>query len=295
MRLTTDETTYELTTVSLGAGVQSSTIVEMIVEGELPSVDVVHFADTGDEPQHVYDQVEYLRGRLATVNIPLVTVSNGNMVDDIYSGGRFAAMPLFTKQIIPIRDGVSNIQIGRLKRQCTTEYKIVPIERWIREELLRRGLARQYKNGAIHIKKGVRVCQWLGISFDEMQRMKPNQIKWIDNAWPLIDLRMKRHHCIEWLKARSLPVPKKSSCKRCPYHNKLHYRQMRDETPGDWQEIILFDNDLRNGKLRLSATAAGDLYLTDECIPLGEIDLSTPQENGQTDLFDLCDEGHCFI
>jgi hypothetical protein len=48
----------------LGAGVQSSTIVEMIVEGDLPPVDAVIFADTGNEPKWVYEQVDYLKSRL---------------------------------------------------------------------------------------------------------------------------------------------------------------------------------------------------------------------------------------
>src|SRR3990172_2835236 len=97
--------TISLKYQSLGAGLQSSTITEMIVEGELEPVDIVMFADTGDEPKYVYEQVEYLRGRLQAVNIPLVTVNAGNIIDDIYSHGRFATMPLFTKNFKVISNG----------------------------------------------------------------------------------------------------------------------------------------------------------------------------------------------
>lgn len=286
----------DLTTLSLGAGVQSGTLVEMIVEGELPKTDIVLFADTGDEPEYVYEYVDYLCGRLDSVGVLLVVVSAGNMVKDIYSGGRFAAMPLFTRQLIPVNGfGVEahNEQIGRLRRQCTREYKIEPIERWIRQRLLADGRATQRKNGAIVIKKGTRVETWLGISLDEVTRMKPNKTKWITNRWPLIEKRMTRNDCKQWLQERGLPVPQKSSCRRCPYHDKAHWRDMRDNRPGDWQEVTFFDQDLRNGKLRLADTANGDVFMTEDCLPLVEVDLSTPAENGQQSL-DICDEGFCW-
>ena len=40
--------------LSLGAGVQSSTLALMIAHGELPMVDHAIFADTGAEPAGVY-------------------------------------------------------------------------------------------------------------------------------------------------------------------------------------------------------------------------------------------------
>lgn len=269
----------------------------MIVEGELERVDVVIFADTGDEPGYVYEYVKYLQGRLETVDIPLVIVNNGNLIEDIYRHGRFAAMPLFTKQLISIEGfGVkaSREQIGRLKRQCTSDYKIAPIERWIRKELLRTGHARQNKNGAILINKGVMVESWLGISFDELERIKPNKNAWIDNRWPLIDLRMKRSDCVKWLESRGLPVPNKSSCRKCPFHTVPYWRNMRDNQPDDWESTLQFDRDLRNGTIRLGATAKGDVFFTEDCIPLDLVDLSTKQEKGQR-AFDICDEGYCGI
>lgn len=277
---------------SLGAGLQSSCITEMIVEGELPKVDVVIFADTGDEPDYVYQQVEYLRGRLEKVNIPLIVVSAGNMIEDLYSNGRFAAMPLFTEQEIILASGATKKQIGRLKRQCTANYKIEPIEKQIRIELLNRGYAKKDKKNAIRINKNIKVQCQLGISFDEVERMKPSKVNFIDNIYPLIDLKMTRKNCEEWLISHNLPVPKKSSCKRCPYHTKAYFREMKTECPGDWLSVIMFDYHLRDGTIRIGATAKGNVYFTKECIPLEQINLDTPQEKGQ---LDMCDEGYCFI
>jgi hypothetical protein len=282
----------DLTTISLGAGVQSSTLVE---EAELPPPDVVIFADTGDEPQYVYQQVDYLRGRLQLVDVPLVTVQKSNMVDDIYGGKSFAALPLFT--VLEERfEAFGKIdirqRIGRLKRQCTHEYKIEAIEKYIREMLFERGMAKQqeYQN-RIYVNKGVQVESWLGITLDEAERMKPCRTKWITHRWPLIDMRLTRQDCINWLNERGLPVPGKSSCIRCPYHNDAHFAEMKVSRPGDWQKVVQFDDDLRSGKLRLSATAAGKVYLHRSCIPLSQVDLSP--DNGQMS-FEFCDEGYCW-
>jgi len=287
----------KLTTVSLGGGVQSGTIAEMCAEGELPRPDVFIFADTGDEPDYVYTYIGYLARRLAVVGVPVVQVSSGNMVSDLYGGKRFAAMPLFTRQLKSISGfGIETHteQVGRLRRQCTREYKIEPIERWIKTRLLETGAAKQTKSGGIRVNQGVSVETWLGISLDEVQRMKPSQTKWITHRWPLIEKRMTRQKCQQWLESRGLPIPLKSACKRCPYHDLRYWRDMKDNRPADWQEVVQFDNDLRDSDspLRISATDKGDLFMTDQCIPLAMVDLSTPQENGQGD---ICDAGFCFI
>lgn len=285
-----------LKTLSLGGGVQSSTLVEMMVVGELPAVDFVIFADTGDEPAHVYQAVWYLAGRLASINVPTIVVSGGDMVADLYGGKRFAAMPLFTKQhtkTVPSFWGdVDFHAIGRLKRQCTSEYKITPIERFVKRELLARGEARLYADGRIYVNKGVMVEVMLGISLDEAERMKPSQNKWMVNRWPLIDRRMTRQGCINWLKERGLPIPQKSSCKRCPYHDDAYWLEMKQSRPADWAEVVQFDADLRDGdKLRLAATAKGQVFLHQSCIPLADV-VFEPKQNLPVE---ICDEGYCGV
>lgn len=272
-----------LVALSLGAGVQSSTLVEMVVEGELPRPDMIVFADTGNEPQYVYDQVVYLAGRLAGVGLELTRVTAGDMVEDVYGPGRFAAMPLFTRSKV---DG----SIGRLRRQCTNEYKVAPIHKAIKAELLRRGLARQQKNG-VYVNKGVFVETWLGISLDEVERMRPSRDKWQHSRWPLVERRMRRGDCMNWLTRHGLPVPGKSSCILCPYHDDAHFNDMRDTRPDDWGQVVEFDHDLRNNRLRLAATLKGDVYLHRTCIPIGEVDLD-PNRNQMA--FAFCDEGYCW-
>jgi len=275
-----------ITTLSLGGGVQSSTIAEMIAVGDLPAPNLVLFADTGDEPQYVYDQVEYLRGRLSGL-CDFQTVSAGNLIDDLQQDGkRFAAIPVFTVN-------KNDSTVGRMKRQCTSEYKIYPIEKAIREYLIPLGYAHRDKRG-IALNKNTIVETWLGISLDEVQRMKPARNKRFINRWPLIDLRMTRQDCINWLSDHGLPIPNKSSCRICPYHDNSHWREMRDDYPEDWRHVVEFDRFLR-GDSRYTASAKGELFLHNDCIPLDEVDLRPKHEqDGQLSLFDICDEGHCW-
>jgi hypothetical protein len=289
--------TIELTTLSLGAGLQSSTIVEMIVEGELSPIDAAIFADTGDEPQYVYDQVIYLRSRLATVDIPLITAQRNHMIKDIYHAKkRSVALPLFTKQTTTITGfgrSASRPTIGRLQRQCTKDYKIEPIWKEIRRLLLAKGMARQDNLSRIYPSPGIEAEIWLGISMDEAERIKPNPVPHFHNRWPLIELRMTRNDCRQWLEDRGLPIAQKSSCIRCPFHDDAYYLEMQENRPDDWQTVVGWDHDLRNGRLHLSATAKGQLYQHRQCIPLDEVDLQPPADNGQMS-FAFCDEGHCW-
>ena len=49
-----------LRVLSLGAGVQSSTLALMIEKGEIPMVEAAIFADTGGEPAVVYKWLDWL-------------------------------------------------------------------------------------------------------------------------------------------------------------------------------------------------------------------------------------------
>jgi hypothetical protein len=88
-----------LNILSLGAGVQSSTMALMAAEGELtPMPDCAIFADTGAEPKHVYDFLDYVE---SLVPFPVHRVMEGEGLDvstiKSINGGRFAGPPFFTE------------------------------------------------------------------------------------------------------------------------------------------------------------------------------------------------------
>jgi len=108
--------------ISLGAGVQSTALLVMSDRGEIDRADYAVFADTGAEPKKVYEWLDFIESK---VSIPIVRCAKGNLYDDIMAGGRTASLPLHTLK----EDGTH----GMVMRQCTFDYKIMPIQKAVRE------------------------------------------------------------------------------------------------------------------------------------------------------------------
>jgi len=268
--------------LSLGAGVQSSTVLLMSCKGELPKLDAAIFADTGWEPEAVYDNLAWLETVASVAGIPLLVVRAGNIKQDALvsqvrgvksEGHRWASMPYYTQS--------SDGNAGMIKRQCTAEYKIAPIEKKIRE-LLGYKKRQRIKPGSCE--------QWFGISVDEQRRVRVSRKAWVKFYYPLIfglDKPFSRHDCRLWLK-RNYPerdVPR-SACIGCPFHSDDEWRSLKNN--GEWTDAVDFDKRIRKcGGMR------GDMYLHRSRQPLDEIDFSTPEDHGQQDLF--CDSGFCFV
>ena len=256
-----------LEVLNLGAGVQSTAVLLMSAIGALPKLDAAIFADTCWEPKAVYEHLKWLTAVAADVGIPVHTVSAGNIRKTALARskgdrGRWASMPLFVKP----HDGEG--REGMLWRQCTREYKIEPIERFIRRDLL--GL--KPKQAA---KAGV-VCQWFGISVDEPNRIKPSRAKWKTHYYPLTEIGFSRSHCLGWMDARGYPLPPRSACIGCPYRSNTEWRWLREHDPEGFADACAFDDEIRNFD-----PIKGTAYLHRSLIPLKDVDLSNDVDHGQ--------------
>lgn len=275
--------------LSLGGGVQSSTLAEMVVEGELPRPVAAIFADTGNEPPWVYEHLDYLQERLATAGVPLWRVrrkGSRGLVEDIFTPGlRSYPLPPFHVADNGVR--------GMLHRQCTKDYKVVPLRQAIQRFLLENGQAEVNRAGAVRVKRGIQVTLWLGISTDEWQRARTSGVAWLRHEYPLLDKGMSRADCIAWLQARGLPVPKKSSCLICPYHTQSFWLELRRDHPNLWEEAAAVDQWLREERgLPWQEALRGKPYLHRSCKPLSKA------VGLQFSLFDVepsCDGGYCFV
>jgi hypothetical protein len=273
-------TVPKLRVISLGAGVQSTTLLLLANHGELPGgpVDYAIFADTGWEPPAVYEHLS----RLEQVSeIPIIRVSKGNLRDDALDPTRrFATMPVFVWN--------EHSGEGQVRRQCTHEYKITAINRKLRE-LLGVGPRSRIPAGTVE--------SLLGISLDEVARMKPSREQWVTIRWPLIDKRMTRHDCVLWLERQGYSIPPKSSCIGCPFHGNAYWREMRDQRPAEWTDACEFDDALRTMPPRRGERGeiAKRRYLHRSRRPLREVDLSTLADHGQGDLFDQECSGVCGV
>ena len=222
-----------LTVLSLGAGVQSSTLLLMADAGEIgPRPDAAIFADTGWEPDAVYTHLDWLETQ---TSIPIYRVSNGrNLYEDTWNGQDNAGR-LFTD--IPVYSLTPRGEMQLARRQCTGRYKIRPIQAKIRELLDRRK----------GVRTGPMALQLIGISKDEAHRMKPSGVSWIESAWPLIDVGMTRVDCMRWFEARYPGRPLvKSSCVGCPFHSDAEWLRLADANHTEMDAAIALDHRLRS-------------------------------------------------
>jgi hypothetical protein len=263
-----------LRVLSLGAGVQSSTLALMIEKGEIPMVDCAIFADTQGEPKKVYDHLDWLEKQLS---YPVYRVTKGNLKEDtlnaIKNNVNVAMSPFFTRNKTTGKQGI-------MMRQCTNNYKIIPLIKEIRR-LLGVGYRKQ-------VPKNTIVTQIFGISYDEITRMRTAPKKYMIYEYPLVELKIRRHQCLDWMKKNGYPEPPRSACTFCPYHSNKEWKIIK-ENKEEWNDVIAFDEKIRNGFEKVN----DELYLHKSAEPIKDANLEDKDAN-QLSLLDECD-GMCGV
>jgi hypothetical protein len=315
-----------LRVLSLGAGVQSSALLLMSCRGELPKLDYAIFSDTQYEPTAVYSHLEWLKEEAAKADIPLITVTAGDIRKDAIEfrqhrkssdGKRFASIPLFVLN----GDGSQ----GRIRRQCTSEYKIIPVETYIKRTIL--GL----KPGQ-RAPRHVVVEQWMGITRDEAHRASTpyskkrkgkdgetikSPILWKTHAFPLMNLTLwhdgtrpqggnfdgpelnwKRSDCVTWLEA-TYPdrVTPRSACICCPYRSNAEWRDMKENRPDEWADAVEFDRQIRDADIKgqsMRKLLVGAPFVHRQLVPLSEADLRSDNQKFGSLFGEEC-EGMCGV
>lgn len=254
---------------------QSTALLVLIEQGKV-AADLAVFADTGSEPRWVYETLDRMRAWSST---PIEVVSRGNLRDDILDairrGGSISTPPFFVRGAG--RDGVP------LRRQCTRDYKIRPIEGYIRRHL-------GYTPHASIPVGTVRCLK--GISADEVYRMKTSTTPWIEAAYPLVDLRVNRLDCEQIIRRAGLPIPRRSACTFCPYHGDTEWQQLRDHDPEGWRNVLALDEALRTHGIKGLREKP---HVHKSLRPLGEIDLDRQLRFDMPDQFANECEGTCGV
>lgn len=302
--------------LSLGAGVQSSTLALMAAAGEVTPMPVAAiFADTQAEPASVYKWLDWLEKQLP---FPVIRVTKGNLTatslrirDHQSKPGQFWA-----KSLIPAFVQNQDGSRGIMGRQCTYDYKLMPIEREHRRMVTQQAInAWRKKHQPSHLayskakfeKRPVPATAWsalqsdalsiawIGISADEVSRMKPSRQPWIKNRWPLVEAEMRRSDCLAWMKKRGFPEPPRSACIYCPFHSDAEWRRLQDNEPEAFSLAVTFESELQAVK-RQTDNMKGIPWLHQSMRPLGEIDFSaTPDNGGHLNLFANECEGMCGV
>jgi len=256
--------------LSLGAGIQSTALLCLHEKG-IVQADTAIFADTGNESDSTYRHLEYLKEKSG---LKIITVQKGNIVSDLKyhctdeNSKNWNSIPPFW-----IRDKRGD---GKLNQQCSEFYKRKAIKDWIRKE--------------VGVKEKTEIL--IGISTDEIIRVKPPKEKYLRHVYPLIELRFNRKMCAELLRTSGWNIPEKSGCKICPFLGK----RLKTLSVTEQDELSILDELLRPGIK--SDKKNRQYFLSSRRIPIRQI-LET--ERKQPKLFDLddeeensCDSGICF-
>lgn len=205
--------------MSFGAGVQTQAMLFTIGK----KMDYIVFADTGNEHQETYDYIN-------NYSIPFCKINNIPFVRVYNKYGKTLYEYCWDKKIVP------SIRF----RDCTSKFKIAPIRKFVRKELL--------------VDRKHPCKMYIGISYDEATRMNPSNVKYAINQYPLIDgfddllpPKTTRDDCKKIIQKQGFPLPPKSGCTFCPYASPVDLldERYRDKT------IALEENNSRFPELLL--------------------------------------------
>ena len=269
--------------LSLGAGVQSSCLALMAAKGEIgPMPAAAIFADTQAEPPSVYRWLDWLEKQLP---FPVHRVTAGSLTERITTtrvnrkNGN-----IYYSNMIPAFVLNSDGSQGITGRSCTFDFKIQPILKELRK-----------LGGIKRGQKTVGLVQWIGISLDEVSRMKDSREPWAENRWPLIEMRMNRHDCLRWIERNGYPKPPRSACSYCPFHSDAEWRRLKSEEPEEFMKAVEVERLLQQAQASVTTKDRmhGTVFLHRSLVPLRQVDFSTEEERGQVNMFQNDCSGMC--
>jgi hypothetical protein len=268
--------------ISLGAGVQSSTMALMAACGEVgPMPKAAIFADTQAEPASVYKWLDWLETQLP---FPVIRVTAGSLTEgSLRIGYRKEDGRPWIKGNVPAFVTKEDGSVGPLWRTCTADYKIAPLQREAKKLI---GYSRKNSTAKAVI--------WIGISLDEVHRMKPSREKWSENIWPLIDKRMTRWDCLRWMEKNGYPVPPRSACTYCPFHSDAEWHRLKTQEPEAFASAVEFERRLQAASVEAKCHQ-GTLTLHRSGLNIDQVIFDQESQAGQQELFGNECEGLCGV
>jgi len=235
---------------SCGGGTQSGAIASLISVGELPRPDYAFMTDTGREKSGTWPFVDgFIRPALAKVGLELTIVKKSEFCEiDLFSAATASVLlPGYTDQ---------SGSVGKLQGWCSGRWKRDVAERWMR---------------SIGI---VSATNWIGISVDELRRVRSQHRGWLKLEYPLIFMvRYTRSRCIERIRADGWKgeIPH-SACWMCPNMSDGEWLDMQINWPGDFARACDLEIEIQQSDPHF--------WLHPSCVPLASVDFT-----GQTTMF----------
>ena len=230
----------------------------------------------------MYETLDWLR---AQVSFPIVTTDNGRSLrDDVFNGVNAQGKPWLTvPAYLADQDGKA---AGINWRQCTKNYKLDPIRKKVQEVL---GVKPREA-----LSDETWVEMWLGITTDEIARVKTSRLWWIGHRYPLIDdMPMTRDQCMSWFKERYPDrTLSRSACIGCPFRSSSSWLEIKHSEPDLYQDAVGIDAMLRSSEHNAGRMFHKRAYLHHQRIPLEQALAFDSQEREVNGFINEC-EGHC--
>lgn len=258
---------------SFGGGVDSHAVLVLQAQHKLPNpYDAFVFANVGADSENP-DTLAYIQQN--TLNfcqkfglnfVEVQNFRNGQpetLRQAIERSPKSVIIPAFTR-----RNG------GKLHRDCTVDFKITKVAKWIKEQ--------GHKAATIG----------LGIAVDEIERARSTEPYKEDGLiktreYPLIDLRLSRQDCVNIVLNAELPEPPPSKCKWCPLNSREDWIRLKKH-PDRWQDALDVERIINE---KNTAITAPHIYLHRDAVPL---DRAVANQNTLFDDEPLdCDSGYC--
>jgi hypothetical protein len=209
--------------LSYGGGINSTALLVLLIKQGYP-LDEVVFADTGGEVPETYQYVKTISRYLRGKGVPFRIVRS--VVGKLYDTCE-------RRKVVP----------SEIWRWCTRDYKITPIY----------GYYRSF-NSNIH--------QYLGIAYDETDRMKDSKAPYILNVYPLIDEKLGRRDCVDIIREAGLPLPVRSGCYFCPFNSLDRWEEIYRGHPDLFAKALKLEESNKHfPKQKLADATLGKLQL----------------------------------
>lgn len=268
-----------LRSVSYGGGVQSTALLVLAATGRI-DFPLFIFANVGDDSEHpatlayVHDiampYAEHHGIELVELHKMHHRGPNAGEKETLY--GRLMREG---SRSLPIPIRMSNGAPGT--RSCTADFKI-------------RVVARELKVRGATADDPATVA--IGISVDEIDRASPG----VDprnpdqhRVYPLLDLGLHRTDCRQIIADAGLPIPPKSACYFCPFHDTEAWRRLKRDTPDLFDKACTLEDTLN---ARRDVLGKDHVWFTRSARPLRDTIEDQLVLAGMDD--GACDSGWCF-
>lgn len=240
--------------LSFGGGTQSTHLLEEHFRGNI-HYDFIVFSDTGAEPQFIHDQVAWWQDRQRGYGntTPFIITHHNSMTGGleemlhryIETDYQRFQMPLYFNRL---DDQGNEVQAGMTPRQCTVDFKIIPVKQAVRKRILDKyGLGPRQR-----FPNHVAIVQDIGFSYDELNRVstwQSPQYKYIYMSYPLVEMGLSTNDSIQFLNDNDFPT-KRSRCYFCPFNCDdrdigMDWDEIIEDEPLSFLKAVYFDERLR--------------------------------------------------